>query len=107
MQHTFRGIFNYSLYYQPGAHEAHARLVPKIALCFCVCVCVCVRPQISHALSYVIPLLCHCSHERNGSYLSLQAQLAKVRQARLVLCCLDGERVVGNDDNSVCASSDR
>ena len=30
----------------------------------------------------------------------------KVRQARLVLCCLDGERVVGND-NSVCASSDR
>ena len=24
----------------------------------------------------------------------------KVRQARLVLCCLDGERVVGNDESS-------
>ena len=23
-----------------------------------------------------------------------------MRQARLVLCCLDGERVVGKDDNS-------
>ena len=29
-----------------------------------------------------------------------------IRQARLVLCCLDGERVVGNDDNSVFARSD-
>ena len=38
---------------------------------------------------------------------SLQAQQANVRQARLVLCCLDGERVVGSDDNSVLASSDR
>ena len=27
-------------------------------------------------------------------------------QARLVLCCLDGERVVGDDDNSVFASYD-
>ena len=33
-----------------------------------VCVCVCVRPQISRALSYVIPLLCHYSHDRSGSY---------------------------------------
>ena len=45
---------------------------PKIAfmfsVCVCVCVCVCVRPQISCALSYVIPLLCHYSHERSGSY---------------------------------------
>ena len=42
---------------------------PKIALCFlvCVCVCVCDCPQISRALSYVIPLLCHYSHERSGS----------------------------------------
>ena len=44
------------------------------------------------------PLLCHYSHEHSGSYW--------VRQARLVLCCLDGERVVDNDDNSVLASSD-
>ena len=36
----------------------------------------------------------------------LQAELAKVCQARLVLCCLDGERVVGNDDNSVLTRSD-
>ena len=28
------------------------------------------------------------------------------RAPGLVLYCLDGERVVGNDDNSVCASSD-
>ena len=32
--------------------------------------------------------------------------MAKEHQARLGLCCLDGERVVGNDDNSVLASSD-
>ena len=31
---------------------------------------------------------------------------AKARQARLVLCYLDGERVVGNNDNSVLASFD-
>ena len=37
---------------------------------------------------------------------SLQAQYAKIRQTRLVLCCLDGERVIGNDDNSVLASFD-
>ena len=57
-------------------------------------------------LSYVIPLLCHYSHERSGSYWKFGAQYAKVSQARLILCCLDGERVVGNDNNSVCASSD-
>ena len=45
-----------------------------------VCVCVCVRPQLSRA---------------------------KVRQARLVLCCLDGERVVSDDNNSVLAGSGR
>ena len=38
---------------------------------------------------------------------SLQAQQAKVYQAKLILCCLDGERVVANDDISVFASSDR
>ena len=39
----------------------------EIALRFCV-VCVCVRPQLSCALSYVISLLCHYSHECSGSY---------------------------------------
>ena len=36
---------------------------------------------------------------------SLQAQLVKVHQASLVLCCLDGKKVVGSDDTSVLASS--
>ena len=63
-------------FYQPGAREARARLVLRLLSCFpfvciyvcmyiCTCVCVRTRPQISRALSYVIPLLCH---ERSGSY---------------------------------------
>ena len=76
----------------------HARLVLRLlyvsaSVCLCVYVCVCVRPQLSRALSYVIPLLCHYSHKCSG------------RKARLVLCCLDGERVVVNNDNCVYASS--
>ena len=43
----------------------------------------------------------HYSHKRSGSYWKF------VGKARLDLCCLDGERVVGNDDNSVFVSSDR
>ena len=66
--------------------------------------CVRVSPQLSHVLNYVILLLCHYSHERSGSYWKVAG--SKVSQARLVLCCLDGERVVGNDDNSVLAHSD-
>ena len=66
------------------------------------------RPQLSRTLSYVIPLLLRATStnavEATGS---LQAQYAKVCQARLVLCCLGGEIVVGNNDNSVLASSDR
>ena len=68
-----------------------------------VCVCVCVRPQSSHALSYFITLLCHYSHECTGCYWGFAGL---VGQGSLVLCCLDGERVVGNDDNFICASSD-
>ena len=30
-------------------------------MCLRVYVCVCVRPQLSRALSYIIPLLCHYS----------------------------------------------
>ena len=70
-------------------------------------ICLCFHLQLSRALSYIIPLLCHYSHGTVEAIGSLQAQKAKVRQARLVLCCLDGERVVGSDDNSVLASSDR
>ena len=46
-------------------------------------------------------------HERDGSYWKFAGPIAKVRQATLVLCCLDSERVVGNDNNSVLASSDQ
>ena len=68
---------------------------------------VCVRPQLSRALSYVIRLLCHCTIATSAVELLGVCRLnrpAKVRKAILILCCLDGERVVGNDDNS---SSDR
>ena len=41
-----------------------------------------------------------------GATGSLKGQQAEVCQARLVLCCLDGEKVVGSDDNSVLASFD-
>ena len=68
----------------------------EIALRSRVCVCVCVCPQLSRALSYVIHYYATSTVEATGS---LQAE------ARLV-CCLDGERVVGNDDNSVLARSD-
>ena len=79
--------------------EACAWLVLRLLYVF-VSVCVCIRLQLSRALSYVIPTIATSAVEATGS---LQAQKAKVRQARLVLCCLDGERVVGNDDNSVLA----
>ena len=55
----------------PAGRVRSTRLAgTKIALHsrICVCVCVCVRPQLSRGLSYVIPLLCHYSHERSGSY---------------------------------------
>ena len=45
--------------------RAHMKIALRSRVC--VCVCVCVRPQLSCALNYVIPLLCHYSHERSGS----------------------------------------
>ena len=64
----------------------------------------CVRPQLSCVLSTSFryyDTIATSAVEATGG---LQAQKAKVRKARLVLCCLDSERVVGNDDNS---NSDR
>ena len=60
-------------FYQPG------KMIAKIALCsrVCVFVCVCVRPQLSCALSYVILLLCHYSHERSGSYWKFAASIGQ------------------------------
>ena len=42
-------------------------------------------------------------HERSGSHWKFADSIG---QARLVMCCLDGERMVGNDNNSVLARSD-
>ena len=60
------------------AYVEHSIVFTKMAgcsrVCVCVCVCVCVRPQLSHAPSYIILLLCHIATsavEANGS---LQAQ---------------------------------
>ena len=92
-------------FYQLDAHKACAWLVKD---CFtlshlfvCVCVCVCVHPHLSRALRYVIPLLCHYSHERSGSCKKFAGSIGQGKSSRLVLCCLDGEGVVGNDDNHI------
>ena len=49
---------------------------------------------------YVNLLLCHYSHKRSGRYWKFSGSIGQgtIRQARFVLCCLDGERVVGNND---------
>ena len=66
----------------------------KIALCSHIGVCV--RLQLSCVLSYVTSF---------RYYATIYWKIAgSIGQSRLVLCCLDGEKVVGNDDNS---SSDR
>ena len=88
-------------YYQPGRLVLRLLYV-TVFVCVCVCVCVCARPQLSSVLTYVIALLIATSTvEATGS---LQAQ-AKLCQARLVLCCLDTEKVVGNDHNFVLAGA--
>ena len=72
----------------------------------------CVRPQLSRALNYFIVLLCHNIQEhrlRSGSYRRFAGSIVAdsvVSQASLALCCLDGEKVVGSDDNSIVISSD-
>ena len=69
-----------------------------------MCVCVCSSAIITCAKlrhSVTMPLY---SHERSGSYWTFAGSIG---QDKLVLCCLDGERVVGSDDNSVLASFDR
>ena len=38
-----------------------------VCVCMCVGVCACVHSRLS-VLRYIIPLLCHYSHERSGSY---------------------------------------
>ena len=43
-----------TIFYQPGVRFMRAWLVLRLLYVSHVCVCVCVRPQLSHALSYVI-----------------------------------------------------
>ena len=76
--------------YLPARHTQSVHSAgTKILLYIPASDCVCVHPQLSCALSYVIVLLCHYSHEHSGS---LQA---KVCQASLHLCCLKGGKVAG------------
>ena len=49
---------------------------------------------------YFSVLLCHYSHE-HGSYWRVAGSIG---HCMLVLCCLEGEKVVGSNDNSVLAS---
>ena len=64
------------------------------------CQCVRVRPHLSRA----------CTSFRYYATIAMSTVEAtgnRSRNVKLVLCCLDGERVVGNNDNSVLASLDR
>ena len=66
--------------------------------------CVCLSAIINATITCA-KLLCHYALQAQWKLLEVcrlnRPRYVKVRQARLVLCCLDGERVVGNDDNSV------
>ena len=58
-----------------------------------------VRPQLSRALNTSVRYYANIATSAAEATGCLQAQ-PKVRQARLLLCCLDGDRVVSNDVNS-------
>ena len=76
-----------------GARAARERLVLRLLYIFRVClfVCLSVRPHLSRA-QYIT------------SYVTMQLQCiaalgglqAKLQQKRVVLCCIDGENVVGS-----------
>ena len=53
-------------------------------------------PHFSHVPNYVIMLLCH---ERTRTF------AGPIGQGSLVLCCLDGKKVVGSNNTSVLTSS--
>ena len=70
-------------------------------VCLCVCLCVCTyHVRRITSLHYYI---CHA----NSTVEVCRPNWAKVREASLVLCCLDGEKVVGSDDTTVLASPGR
>ena len=65
-------------------------------------VCLCDQPHLSCVPNYVITLLCHYSHEHSGSYWKF---IGPIGQGTRLLCCLEGEKVVGSDDTSVFVGS--
>ena len=64
------------------------------------------RPQLLLVLKYVIALLYFYSHEHSGSYWRFAGLIGQGKSGILTLCCLDSEKVVGIDDNSIVASCD-
>ena len=74
-----------------GARAARERLVLRLLYVFRVClfVCLCVREQ--YITSYVTMQL-QCT----AAFGALQA---KLQQMKVVLCCLDGENVVGSGED--------
>ena len=72
------------------AHPAGTNIALLSRVCVCVCVCVCV---LHHSGNYYATIATSIV-EATGS-LQAHYRPIKVHQARLVLCCLDGERVVG------------
>ena len=74
-----------------GARAARERLVlrlllrfPRLFVCLFVCLCICVSALITCAIYYVTRYL-----------------RAKLQQMKVVLCCLDGENVVGSRKDPV------
>ena len=107
-QHLMMGYFNHmcgggrnSNFYQPERAQARERLVLRLLYVFRVCLFVCtavlcvrtyhVRNILRHTL------LCNCMQCDNSSFGGLQA---KLQQMKVVLCCLDGENLVGSRKDS-------
>ena len=93
----------------PAGYALHAHPAgPKITFMFSVCVCVCSSANITCAklCHYVTRYASIATSAASGKLLKVCRlnRPTKVRQARLVLCCLNGERMVGNDDSSVLAT---
>ena len=92
-------MYGYTYIFLPaGARAARERLVLRLIYVFRVCLFVC----LSVCLLIVRP---HLSRAQNiTSYVTMQLQCiaafgglrAKLQQMKVVLCCLDGENVVGS-----------
>ena len=79
-----------------GARAARERLVLRLLYVFRIClfVCLCVRTyHMRNILRHT--LLCNCSVHA-AAFGGLQA---KLQQMKVVLCCLDGENVIGSRED--------